>query len=212
MSLLPLALSVGEQRFSVVSPAGEAPTWSAIPCRYCGAPGGYTPATLALESEKTCALCGMVRHLERPQISEEACLVWLPEMSQAALNVLMRRIHCGLRSLGERLEAGAVPALAVGDRTLLYHAQRACLDRAREAELRLGTSDPANLADALTRLSAGAFTRRGALLGGLRLLTMGRLFEGGADIYPRVVDSWRQSAGSPLDTRTSAALPGGGVV
>lgn len=211
MSLLPLTLSVGERRCAVMLPIEQAPTRPAASCRYCGAPAGYAPTALAEGPATTCALCGIARHLERPRISDEARLVWLPEMSQAALNVLMRRIHCGVRSLGERLETGAMPSLAVGDRTLLYHTQRACLDRTREAELRLGTSDPADLADALMRLSAGAFARRDALLGGLRLLSMGRLFDGGEDIYPLIVDSWRQPVSCPPGAPTSAAPQIGGV-
>ena len=203
MSLLQLVLSV---RGPVAPPCGETtPFRSSSECRYCGAPIGRILADLADETVAACALCGLAQHLGRPRINEEARLVWVPEMSQAALNVLMRRIHTGLRSLGEPLETGAQPSLAVGDRTLLYHGQQGLLERTREAEVRLGSSDPGHLADALVRLSAGAFARRDALLGGIRLLPTGRLFEGGTDIYPDIVDSWRQGGGSVL--KSPAILP-----
>ena len=61
-----------------------------------------TPADAA---RRSCALCLLVRHLERPRIDDEADLVWLPEMSQPALNITMREIHLRLRALGESLDA-----------------------------------------------------------------------------------------------------------
>lgn len=199
MSLLQLVLSVAGP--GAAQRSETTPIRSSSECRYCGAPVGRVPADLADEIVATCALCGLAQHLGRPRINEEARLVWVPEMSQAALNVVMRRIHTGLRGLGERLETGTQPSLAVGDRTLLYHGQQGLLERTREAEVRLGSSDPRHLADALVRLSAGAFARRDALLGGARLLSMGRLFEGGTDIYPDIVDSWRHGGGPEPKSR-----------
>ena len=197
VSLLSLVLSVGRSGSCVVSRDGNAPAQAGLQCRYCGAAAGHVPFGLVEEAAVACALCGLVRHLERPRINEEARLIWLPEMSQAAVNAVTRRVHSGLRGLGERMEAGAQPSLAAGERPLLYHVQQALLERSREAEVHLGTSDPGELADGLVRLSAGAYARREALLGGIRLLPTGRLFEGGEDIYPAVVDSWRQGDGRP---------------
>lgn len=197
VKLLPLVLSVSMGSASADSCAGSVADQSGSPCSYCSAPAGRVPSSLADVAVAGCALCGLARHLERPRINEEARLIWLPEMSQAALNVIVRRIHSGLRRLGERLETEARPSLAVGERPLLYHGQQALLDRAREAKVRLGTSDPAELADALLRLSGAAFARCDALLGGVRMLPMGRLFEGSEDVYPAIVDSWRQTAGRP---------------
>jgi hypothetical protein len=138
-----------------------------------------------------CVLCGLVLNLARPRIADEARLIWLPEISQAALSVMMRRLHTGLRGLGEALEASARPSLAMGERPLLYYAQQGLLERSREAEVRFGSSDPRALANALVRMSRAACARRGALLGGLRLLSLGRLFAGAKDIYPDIVDGWR---------------------
>ena len=197
VKLLPLILSVSMASASADSCAGTMADQPGLQCNYCGAPAGRAPSSLGDVAAIACSLCRLAQHLERPRINEEARLIWLPEMSQAALNVLMRRIHSGLRGLGERLETDVRPSLAVGERTLLYHGQQALLVRAREAEVRLGTSDPAELADALLRLSSAAVARRDALLGGVRILPMGRLFEGSEDIYPAIVDSWRQTAGHP---------------
>ena len=195
--LLPLVLSVSMGSASADSCAGSVVDQPGLQCSYCGAPAGRAPSSLGDVAAIACSLCGLAQHLERPRINEEARLIWLPETSQAALNVLVRRLHSGLRGLGERLETEARPSLAVGERPLLYHGQQALLQRAREAEVRLGTSDPAELAGGLLRLSSAAFARRDALLGGVRMLPMGRLFERSEDVYPAIVDSWRQTAGHP---------------
>jgi intracellular multiplication protein IcmJ len=193
MALLPLVLSIGGSGCGVDARSESAETPTERRCRYCGAPAGHTPNDFIDGAASACTLCGLALHLERPRIADEARLIWLPEMSQAALSVVMRRLHTGLRGLGERLEASARPSLAVGELPLLYHAQQGLLDRSREAEVRFGSSDPSELADALARLSRAAYAHRGALLGGLRLLPLGRLFAGAEDIYPAVVDSWRKS-------------------
>ena len=196
MSLLPLVLSVGRVGPAEACVCGNRAVPAERCCRYCGAPAGNVPSDLMDGSASVCALCGLARHLERPRINEEARLIWLPEMSQAALSALMRRVHGGLRALGERLEADAQPSLAVGERPVLYHAQQGLLERSREAEVRFGSLDPGELADALVLLSGAAYGRREALLGGLRLLPMGRLLDSGEDVYPAIVDSWRGTAGA----------------
>ena len=43
----------------------------------------------------------------------------------------------------------------------------------------------------MLRLSDAAYRQRFKLLGGLRLLSSGRFFEGDRDIYPEIVDRWR---------------------
>jgi hypothetical protein len=132
----------------------------------------------------------------RPRIDEEACVVWVPEMSQAALNVMIRRVHVALRAHGECVETEAKPARAVGLIPDLYHVEQALLERRREAETRLGTTSPTALADALLRLRPDAYAQRDKLLGGTRLLSLGRMFGGTANIYPEIVDSWSAFAGN----------------
>jgi hypothetical protein len=134
-----------------------------------------------------------VQTLSRPRVDEEAQLIWLPELSQPALNALTRRMHIGLHCHGEGLETGAQPTTAAGDLPTLYRAGQALLARRSEAETRLGTSHPSALADALLRLSPAGFKRRDTLLGGLRLLPMGKVFESDGDVYPEIVASWRSA-------------------
>jgi hypothetical protein len=161
-------------------------------CRFCGGIRGQVE--LGHDDGSTahaCALCQLVLRLDRPRIDDEAMLIWLPEMSQPALNMLMRGIQSRLRALGEPLYVESTPALDTEDRPWLYLAQQALLARREAASARLGTDRPSELADALLRLSPSAYARRRQLLGGVRLLASGRFFDGEADVLPQIVDSWR---------------------
>lgn len=190
VKLTPLVLSVAQTHTSPPAKGDE------LFCQFCGETVGELPKAF-LSDSPCCVLCGLAQNLSRPRIDEEARLIWLPELSQPALNALTRRVHLGLRGHGQGLETGGQPTTAVGDLPTLYQAGRALLERKAEAETRLGTSDPSALADALLRMSPAGFLRRDTLLGGVRLLPMGKLFDAEGDVYPRVVDSWQQAeAGS----------------
>jgi hypothetical protein len=156
-------------------------------CCFCGGIRGSN-------APPACVLCQLVRHLDRPRIDDEALLIWLPEMSQPALNMLMRSIQSRLRALGERLDLEGVPALDTEDRPWLYHAQRVLIARREAAAGRLGSDRPSELADALLRLAPAVYARRTQLLAGVRLLPSGRFFDGEIDILPTIVDSWRSPA------------------
>ncbi len=186
VKLAPLVLSVSRPRTP-----GKANSTDRS-CNFCGEMAGHVPDALLSEAP-CCVLCGLAQSLARPRIDEEARLIWLPELSQPALNALTRRVHINLHRHGERLETGAQPSTAAGDIPTLYQAGQALLARRGEAESRLGTSDPSALADALLRLSPAGFKRRETLLGGVRLLPTGKLFDADGDVYPRVVESWQQT-------------------
>ena len=141
-----------------------------------------------------CALCNLPQHLERPRIDEEATLVWLPEISQPALNATMREIHVALRALGEDVHADAVFRTRASALSNLYYARAVLADRRGAAEARVGTASPRELGLALLELSPVAYGRRGELLEGLRLLPLGRFFEDDKDVYPEIVDDWRKRA------------------
>jgi hypothetical protein len=55
--------------------------------------------------------------------------------------------------------------------------------RTEDAEARLGTSSPKALCAALQRVTATAYEDRARLLGGVRLLPLGKVFDGKADVY-----------------------------
>jgi intracellular multiplication protein IcmJ len=183
--LLPLLISVPRDDSVADATAPATPPT----CLFCGASLG-----LHAEDGRCCAACILVRHLERPRIDEEARLVWLPEMSQAALVCLVREIHGRLRVAGESL-CGGSPA-----------AHYACIGlegRAAIAAEHLGTDRLSELAHALGRMPRASYERRHRLLGGLRVLPAGRFFVGTTDVYPAIVDSWL----SALSGRDADATP-----
>lgn len=181
------------------------PAQSTVPtedCAYCGDSLGPHA-----EAERCCAVCTLVRHLERPRINEEAHLIWLPEMSQAALLCLLREMHCRFRDAGERFDSEAGPPVVSPERRALHYARLALSSRSKLANEHLGTSRPSELACVLTRLSRAAYDRRHHLLAGLRLLPSGRFFVGAEDRYPVIVDSWLQHrpSGNPAVSVRGAA-------
>lgn len=174
------------------------------PCAFCGVRSGEWQtrcfadrdprANISSPGVAACPLCTLARHLERPRIDDEASLLWLPEMSQPAINTMMRVIHMQLRALGEGLHAEErfhrdKPVLHP-----LYNARATLASRVDSAASRLGSDAPSELGSALVRLSPGAYGRRAALLGGLRLLPSGRFYRDGEDVYPKIVDTWLELA------------------
>ena len=183
-------------------------------CPFCGMWSGWqelaTAPGRAREDAAACALCFLCRHLERPRIDEEAALVWLPEMSQPAVNVTMREIHVQLRALGEDLYDAGRLRLNTPERLRLYYARSALCARSVAAASRLGTDRPSELAGALCRLSPTAYANRAKLLGGVRLLPLGRFYAGNKDVYPEIVDSWCEIAkAAGASAAVSPAVPSG---
>ena len=173
------------------------------PCAFCGVRSGPWQQTCladaaggaSSEPVSACPLCALARHLERPRIDDEALLIWCPEMSQAAINAMLREIHRRLRLLGDGLHPDDPLGRDEPERHTLHHARAALALRAGAAASRLGTALPSDLARALLRLSPAAQARSAALLGGLRLLPLGRFHVAGEDVYPNIVDSWLGAAG-----------------
>lgn len=60
-------------------------------------------------------------------------------------------------------------------------------ERADAAFARLGTTSPRDLGAAFLGLPPKSYARRDKLLGGLRLLPLGRLLRGGRDGYPALL-------------------------
>jgi hypothetical protein len=129
-----------------------------------------------------------VRHLERDTIAEEAVLIWLPEMTQAALNALAYAAHQRLLIEGAlHRAANAFAVIREHGPDGALEAIRALEARSAEAEARLGTASPRVLGAALMRMKPKAYEDRARLLGGLRLWPRGRFFVDGDDIYPRLI-------------------------
>lgn len=159
MTLLPLVFSAALGVAGTHGRATGAGTGEKARCRFCGGVIGAEPSGLFGDPDEvpSCVLCHLVRHLDRPRIDDEALLIWLPEMSQPALNSLVRKMHSRLRALGETLHVEASPLLDTEDRPVLWHAQQALLGRSEAAAARLGSARPGDLADALVRLSPSVY-------------------------------------------------------
>jgi len=168
-------------------------------CAFCGLPIGkcqmQSPGPRNSNGDSAgglpaCPLCALPQHLERPHIDDEAALVWLPEMSQQAINAMMREIHIQIRALGEDLQADSIFQKHSPSHRSLHYARAVLAERIQPAIDRIGTSSAHELGIALLELSPAAFARRAALLGGIRLMPLGRFFDGDRDVYPEIVDSW----------------------
>jgi intracellular multiplication protein IcmJ len=180
---LPLVLSVRE--------SGRKSGYAQNSCPFCGAPfaEGQEPLVCADgTNDVSCAPCHLVRHLDRHTIAEEAVLIWLPEMTQPALNKLASAAHRRLADAGALHRAAdplAGPHQDVASGPI--EALRAIEKRRTDAEARLGTSSPRLLAAALLRAKPKFYEDRARLLGGLRLLCRARFIVDGEDIYPKLI-------------------------
>jgi len=181
--LAPLVLSVRE--------SGRKAGCAQSSCPFCGvcfAEGQEPFLCQDGSADFSCAPCHLVRHLERDTIAEEAVLIWLPEMTQAALNALAYAAHKRLLREGALTHAPSPFAHApVEVPNGALEAIRALEARSVEAETRLGASSPRVLGAALMRMKPKLYAERARLLGGLRLLSRGRFFVDGEDIYPQLI-------------------------
>jgi intracellular multiplication protein IcmJ len=200
MARPPLVLSAHPSAWTADAGTGERKVVHPMAtCQFCGQPtaGWQEPYHLNDDHEDgsaaniaiSCPLCHLPQHLHRPTIDDEAVLIWLPEMAQGAVSVLARQIH--LACVAEGLPAAyrdvahTAPTLSAA-----YHAYRTLHERSAAAALRLGTQSPRQLGAALRELAPSDYARRATLLGGVRLLPLGRLFRAGVDIYPKILRDW----------------------
>jgi intracellular multiplication protein IcmJ len=185
MRLAPLVLSVRETGRT----SGDAKS----SCPFCGVrhAEGQGPFLCTDGTEdRSCPLCHLVRHLERDTIGDEAVLIWLPELTQAAVNALAHAAHRRLAQEGS-LSLAANP-FSFANRDVpngALEAIRALEARTIDADARLGITSPRVLASALMRAKPKVYADRARLLGGLRLWPRGRFFVDGEDIYPRLINS-----------------------
>jgi intracellular multiplication protein IcmJ len=178
-----LEASQAEDKKRVATPGAQ-------PCAFCGVTSG--PWKVMCGARPTCPLCCLPLQLARPRIDQEAALIWFPQMSQQAINAVVRQTHIVARARGETRHTGMGFRNASNELRAAYSAQAVLLDCAAAAASRVGTASPHELGLALQHLSRGAYANRAGLLGGLRLLPLGRFFVDGCDVYPQIVDAWRR--------------------
>ena len=175
-------------------------------CRFCGLPAGDWQDVFNLNHDHAdwsegnlaaaCPLCHAVQHIGAITADREMRVIWLPEVTQNVLNVLVRGIHLALL-------AGGVPP-TLDTRPILDDVDLGCAWRAyaaldRRAGAALGVVDsrsPRDLAAGLRALSPAHYANRVHLLGGLRLLHRGRRLRRGRDTYPDQLSAWAALAGT----------------
>jgi len=133
---------------------------------------------------EACAFCHLARHLERFEIDFEAILIWLPEVTQRALNRIAWQIYRWLAQHGAAFDAQKEDAALVGPAARAAALRRALIACSADAAQELGTNRPSELAQALWRLSPRALEQGPQGLGGIRLFPLGQLFIDGRDIFP----------------------------
>lgn len=162
------------------------------PCRSCGfeAAGWMCPARQGGKIMWRCLLCSLCHDLDRPLIAEEVVPIWLPETTQRALVAVVRRLHLICHQHGQPPTMVGVPPPGTPILSQAWGLHMALRRRATLAKARLGTTDLSELAEALddaARAGADVYS----MLGGLRLLPLGRFFDAeGVDIYPQALASF----------------------
>jgi intracellular multiplication protein IcmJ len=168
-------------------------------CRYCGfasqqfqkaMPKDWVGDYADSELVTACAFCEQCFALDTVGAMGSGTLVWLPEISQAALHHIARAVY-GARALGEKLPQ-KMHSAAQRAFDVLLHARG-------EAKRRIGTDDPAVLASVLLEaVDEKTYKRRGEKLQGLRLLPLDRRITGQGsdpDQFPKMVSYWTSSEG-----------------
>jgi len=198
MRLLPLVLSAHASGFNPGSGLGPPENGAGShSCQFCGLEAAGWQERFHLNSDhdderganivSACVLCHLCQHLERWSIDQEAILIWLPELTQGAVIALARDAHRQLAAHGESPCLERPLQSQHGDVLAARNAFMALKERADAAFARLGTTSPRDLGAAFLGLPPESYARRKTLLGGLRLLPLGRLLRGGRDVYPALL-------------------------
>ncbi len=195
-----------EARLSILERDGHA-------CRFCGFHAAGSQEVVPLDAAAlppspdtlatACLLCAAVQQLDRPTAGQETLVIWMPEMAQPVLNALVRGIHLALHKGDESPVLGSRPRQDTPTTRAAWSAYDALAARREAAELHIGTSSPRELAAALLEMSPASYSRRAALLGGVRVLHRGRHIQDGQDAYPAVLAGWAAAA-SPESTAVPA--------
>ena len=138
-----------------------------------------------------CRFCELCFLLDQT-VSGGGVLIWLPELSQADLNHLLRAIYVARAPTAEDEEH---PMAGLATRAL-----DALMARRADAKKRLGSDDPFLLATVMIEsLDDKEYASRAERLDGIRLLPLDRWLvkgrRGDADQFPRVIKYWISSQG-----------------
>lgn len=146
-----------------------------------------------------CIYCHLCAHIGLAGKNNEAVLVWLPEIEQAALHHVVRTIQFSAywgkkHSVDKRTDpkTQAMAKMIASTASALEGKLRA---REAGAQRLLGTSDPLELSNLFLKMPNEVYARRGEILTGIRLLPLGRRVQEGGDIMGKIVEGWETTGG-----------------
>lgn len=178
-------------------------------CRFCALPAGSWQDVFTINDDHAdisadnlaaaCPLCHGVQHIADAHADEQMRVIWLPEISQNLLNVVVRGIHEILHREGLPCTLAKRPIFNTAAVSAAWRAYLAFDRRASTARSVIDSDRPRDLAAALSALTPAEYERRASLIGGLRLLHRGRHFQDGRDVYADQLDAWfaKPAAGTP---------------
>lgn len=154
-----------------------------------------------------CSFCHSCQHIGFAGINKEAVLIWMPEFTQADINHIVRTALVAERwFLNMKEDIGSEIQKLRQARHLSEAGQNirnALEERQGEVQSRLGTSDPAELADALLQLDDHIYDQRDRFLSGVRLLPLGKRVVAGDDKMKQMTQHWLENGGGYYAYRPS---------
>ncbi len=118
-------------------------------------------------------------------MNKEAVLIYLPEFTQAEINHIVRTKLVAERYFMISKDDVQIQSSMLRAARQIHEATdavfNALLERQMEAQAKIGTSDPAELADALLQLDDVVYDHRAETLSGIRLLPLGKRTMNGED-------------------------------
>lgn len=154
-----------------------------------------------------CSFCHNCQHIGFAGMNKEAVLIWMPELSQADINHIVRTALVADRWFANMKEDVSSEIAKLRHARRLAEAgsnvRNSLLERQGDVEARLGTSDPAELASALMELPDHVYDQRDKFLSGVRLLPLGHRVVGGNDRMKEMTQHWLENGGPYYSTRPS---------
>ena len=173
-------------------------------CQFCGLPAGGWQDVFHVNDDHddwaesnlaaACPICHASQHIGDTTADQQSRVIWLPELTQSEINVIIRSVHLMLHAGGIPPTLETRPIVGHDDLVCAWRAYRALDRQADVAASIVDTHSPRELASALRALSADEYARRHDLVGGLRLLHRGRSLRRGRDTYPAQLAVWAEQA------------------
>lgn len=188
-------------------------------CRYCGfhakkyqkaMPKDWAATFVTADTEMVtaCIFCEQCFLLDQVAGMASGTLIWLPEISQAKLNHMMRSIYV-LRAKSQQAANSNEEATTdtTSIRQAAEHAFEVLLARRGEAKKRLGTDSTSVLASTLLeQVSDAVYAKRATKLEGLRLLAFDKRVSNHTDQFPTIAAHWVTNAYATLPPESWAGL------